>query len=257
MQNKQVNFRQDSVDNYVMERYNMDMDEETKKDTKKTGIKACIGIAVCSIIAIIMDYLVAPKLQGPLRTIILTVLLLFTVTCLAIIIRMFLKCSPTIIELLVVIAVVALLLVIFRPTIHVGHDFNPIVPCKMNLTQLYFGLILYDRNNEEHWPAEANWCDFLIEKYELAEDILKCMNAKQGPHSYAVNKNAFGLKLEDLPGDMVLMFESVPGKNQVGELELVTLENHDGKGFSVLFADGSTKFILCEDIDKLKWKPEK
>ncbi len=52
---------------------------------------------------------------------------------------------------------------------------------------------------------------------------------------------------------MVLVFESRPGWNQAGGIELLTTENHRGEGCNVLFVDGHVEFVKPEDIPKLRW----
>jgi prepilin-type processing-associated H-X9-DG protein len=53
---------------------------------------------------------------------------------------------------------------------------------------------------------------------------------------------------------VVLLFESRPGWNQSGGPELLTTENHHGKGCNVLFVDGSVRFIKSEELVGLKWQ---
>jgi len=54
-------------------------------------------------------------------------------------------------------------------------------------------------------------------------------------------------------GDVVLLFESEPGWNQHGGPELLTTGNHQGKGCSVLFVDGSVNFVKAEEVSGLQW----
>lgn len=44
--------------------------------------------------------------------------------------------------------------------------------------------------------------------------------------------------------------------NQVGGPEILTTENHNGKGCNVLFNDGRVEFIKTKHLDKLKWEAE-
>jgi prepilin-type processing-associated H-X9-DG protein len=58
------------------------------------------------------------------------------------------------------------------------------------------------------------------------------------------------------PPDTVLLFETRSGWNQYGGPELLTFDNHQGKGANVLFNDGHFEFIRPKDIGRLKWKAE-
>ncbi|HSV99683.1 MAG TPA: H-X9-DG-CTERM domain-containing protein [Sedimentisphaerales bacterium] len=53
--------------------------------------------------------------------------------------------------------------------------------------------------------------------------------------------------------DVVLLFESKPGWNQSGGAELLTTENHQGKGCNVLFTDGHVEFVKTEYLSELRW----
>lgn len=44
--------------------------------------------------------------------------------------------------------------------------------------------------------------------------------------------------------------------NQVGGPEILTTENHDGKGCNVLFNDMHVNFVKTEELGRLKWKAE-
>jgi hypothetical protein len=68
---------------------------------------------------------------------------------------------------------------------------------------------------------------------------------------YAMNSNC----TEDSPEDMVFLFESKPGWNQHGGLELFTFDNHDPRGGLVLLNGGDVKFIRTEEeLKQLRWK---
>jgi len=58
------------------------------------------------------------------------------------------------------------------------------------------------------------------------------------------------------PPDMVLLFETYPGWNQVGGPEILTTDNHQGDGCNVLFVDSHVEFIKTEYLNDLKWTAE-
>ncbi|MCE5185391.1 MAG: hypothetical protein LLF76_04615 [Planctomycetaceae bacterium] len=59
----------------------------------------------------------------------------------------------------------------------------------------------------------------------------------------------------DLPPDLVLLFESAPGWNQAGGPEDVVTDRHskDDSGANIAFADGRVEFVKGQDMPKLKW----
>ncbi|MBN2133239.1 MAG: hypothetical protein JW741_27315 [Sedimentisphaerales bacterium] len=56
--------------------------------------------------------------------------------------------------------------------------------------------------------------------------------------------------------DVVLLFESKPGWNQSGGVELLTTENHGGQGCNVVFVDGHVEFVKADEIVGLQWVDE-
>ena len=84
------------------------------------------------------------------------------------------------------------------------------------------------------------------------EKSFKCPASKKGRCHYAMNPNCEPKS----PSDMVLLFETKGGWNQFGGSELLTTENHGGKGCNVLFNDGHVEFVRPERLGELKWKVE-
>jgi prepilin-type processing-associated H-X9-DG protein len=124
--------------------------------------------------------------------------------------------------------------------------------CNTNLRGLGKALLIYADDNDEKFPTPSQWCDLLVEHCEVPEKVLRCKGAPEGPCNYAMNKNIeeFG---KDAPPDMVLLFETHPGWNQAGGPEILTTDNHDGKGCNVLFADNRVEFVKTKDLNNLKW----
>ena len=62
----------------------------------------------------------------------------------------------------------------------------------------------------------------------------------------------------DLPPDLVLLFESAPGWNQLGGVEDVVVDRHgkDIPGANIAFADGRVRFVKAEEISNLRWQIE-
>jgi prepilin-type processing-associated H-X9-DG protein len=55
---------------------------------------------------------------------------------------------------------------------------------------------------------------------------------------------------------LVLLFETKGGWNQCGGRELLTTENHKGKGCNILFVDSHVGFVKTEQVAELKWGVE-
>lgn len=124
--------------------------------------------------------------------------------------------------------------------------------CNANMRGLGKALLIYADDNDEKFPTPSQWCDLLVEHCEVTEKSFRCPGAPEGRCHYAMNKNIeeFG---KDAPPDMVLLFETHPGWNQAGGPEILTTDNHDGKGCNVLFADNHVEFIKTKDLKNLKW----
>lgn len=130
----------------------------------------------------------------------------------------------------------------------------PRISCSTNLAQLAKAIHLYTDENDGKYPTAEKWCDLLIEETNVvSQHMLRCKGATdEGPSHYAINPNAE----PNSPPDMVLLFEAKGGWNQFGGPEILTAENHKGKGCNILFNNGSVKFIKTDQLGRLKWKVE-
>jgi len=134
--------------------------------------------------------------------------------------------------------------------------------CGANLKSLCIYLAFYAQDHGDAYPTPERWCDLLVEMAEREADdpnevetfhqVFRCPAGPEGRCHYALNPNADPCSA----GDVVLLFESKPGWNQFGGAELLTLENHEGQGCNVLFADGSIRFVKAEEVGELKWGDE-
>ena len=124
--------------------------------------------------------------------------------------------------------------------------------CGTNMSGLAKAMLIYSNDYDDKFPNSSKWCDLLIEHAEVTERSFICRGASEGPCNYAMNKNVEKLGIRS-PPDMVVLFETHPGLNQSGGPEILTTDNHQGKGCNVLFADSHVEFVKTEDLDDLKW----
>ena len=131
--------------------------------------------------------------------------------------------------------------------------------CGSNLSSLGKALYVSTNDYDGKYPTADKWCDLLVMNYEVRLELLVCKgsDAKIGESSYALNKNIAGKKSSEIPSDIVLLFETKKGWNQVGGSELLNTENHEGKGCWILFNDMHAEFVKAERLGELKWDTEK
>ena len=155
----------------------------------------------------------------------------------------------TISIIIIIISIIGFFIIEQRPRV-----LPPRMVCGTNINGLGKALLVYT-NDFNGYPTPEIWCDLLIEYCEVTPKSFRCKGAKEGPCNYAINKYLAEITTAKDP-DMVVLFETYPGWNQVGGPEILTIENHKGEGCNVVFLDTHTEFIKAEDISKLKWKPE-
>jgi prepilin-type processing-associated H-X9-DG protein len=127
--------------------------------------------------------------------------------------------------------------------------------CGSNMTELGKAILIYV-NDFDQYPTPEKWCDILIEDCNVPHKTFRCPGAKEGTCNYALNKYITDLGTT-ADTNIVVLFETRPGWNQVGGREILTTENHLKEGCNVVFLDGHVEFIKAEDINNLKWKPDK
>ncbi|MDH4239252.1 MAG: hypothetical protein OEW48_06790 [Phycisphaerae bacterium] len=121
--------------------------------------------------------------------------------------------------------------------------------CAANLRELGIAIHFYANDNNQNYPSVNNWCELLIESNYIPEKALVCRSGEEARCHYAINLNI----KPNSPYDVVLLFETKGGWNQFGGPEILTFENHKGKGCNVLFNDGSVRFVKPQEVGELKW----
>jgi len=143
----------------------------------------------------------------------------------------------------------------FRSSDNRRERYSRIV-CASNLRHLWLAVLVYNDENDKKYPVADKWCDLLLEYAQVTERQFVCKAAlRRGDQhrcSYAMNPNC----KPSSPNDVVLLFESKGGWNQSGGTEMLTTENHRGKGCNILFNDGRVEFVKPERLGELKWEIE-
>lgn len=95
-------------------------------------------------------------------------------------------------------------------------------------------------------PDATNWCEAL-------NPIGKFWRFTPSNTVFAINSQAAGRAFADLPGDMVVFFEtSGLGWNQAGGSELLAKKS---EGAAVAFADGRALIVAPGETASLRWGP--
>ena len=151
-------------------------------------------------------------------------------------------------------AVIAFLLIVailWPGLIHL-REYRRRIRCGENIEWLGKAMLISACYCDDKYPAPDKWCDLLVKYAEVTEEEFVCPSAGEGRCHYAMNPNA---KLTS-PPDIVVLFETKGGWNQFGGPEILTFENHKGKGCNVLFNDLHVRFVKKEQLGELKWKVE-
>ena len=152
-------------------------------------------------------------------------------------------------EIVAAVIIFLLIIAILWPVLIRLCEYRRRIRCGENLTGLGKAMIISACYCDDKYPTPDKWCDLLIKYAEMTEKEFVCPSAGGGRCHYAMNPNA---KLTSTP-DIVVLFETKGGWNQFGGPELVTFENHEGKGCNVLFNDFSVEFVKPERLGELKW----
>ena len=132
------------------------------------------------------------------------------------------------------------------------REYRRRIRCGENIEWLGKAMLISACYCDDKYPTPDKWCDLLVKYAEVTEKEFVCPSAGEGRCHYAMNPNA---KLTS-PPDIVVLFETKGGWNQFGGPEILTFENHKGKGCNVLFNDLHVRFVKKEQLGELKWNTE-
>jgi len=131
-----------------------------------------------------------------------------------------------------------------------GRDISKRVACATNLRGLGKAMLIYAGDYDEKYPTADKWCDLLVQYANVDEKRFVCRSAGKGRCHYAINPNVTPYSHSRL----VLLFETEGGWNQFGGPEILTTENHAGKGCNILFNDGHVDYLKLDELSELKWE---
>lgn len=131
------------------------------------------------------------------------------------------------------------------------REIAPVVICQRNMQDIYSALRLYESNWDGEYPPTKEWCDLLAEQKHMSQLPFECPKERKEPDFYIMNHNA----KPNSPPDTVLLFEGMGYRNESGEVDKLTLENHHsfGKGCNILFNDGRVEYLRPEELGDLNW----
>jgi prepilin-type processing-associated H-X9-DG protein len=206
------------------------------------------------------------------------------------------KYRPDLLTILLIGAIVLLAVAVVRSLrmIRLPNGMSGVV-CGTNVSGIVKSLLVYTIDAEQNrLPAGDKWCDLLV-GYDYTSPkqfICRQSEALEGESCYAINKYLAGKSLRDIPGDVVLVFETdfgidsasrsepvgnrrfyemlgSPGPNtmvykyrwnQAGGPEILTTRYHyskeHGGGCNVAFVDAHVEYVKAADLPKLKFKPD-
>jgi prepilin-type processing-associated H-X9-DG protein len=176
----------------------------------------------------------------------------------------------------------AMFLAIMMPAMNKAKNIAQRVVCGRNIEGLGASLTVYANDYDWQLPPADQWCDLLVAETAVSPKTLLCpdSDAVEGESSYAININVVGKKLDELPADMVLLFETDAGKedgprteiigtreshsvypkrwNQVGGPEIMRTEHEQNcqPGCNIVFADGHMAFFCGDELQSLRWTAE-
>ncbi|MBC8378621.1 MAG: hypothetical protein H8E62_05550 [Planctomycetes bacterium] len=127
--------------------------------------------------------------------------------------------------------------------------------CCTQLKMLSVALEIHKNDYDGNISNPVKWCDVLHRECDVETERFQCPKDLFGPCSYAMNEN-IPADAEELPGDLVLLFESAPGWNQTGGANDVVTDRHGRPGANIAFADGRVEFVEAEEIPNLRWTVE-
>jgi prepilin-type processing-associated H-X9-DG protein len=174
--------------------------------------------------------------------------------------------AGTIISGLAVLLVPILAAILF-PVFARARDAAIQTSCLNNVKQLSMAVQMYKTDWDNSYPLAENWNEAIGEyvRPSVAQKsssklsgVWVCPAAKSKEPAYALNEMLAGVSEKDVnfPAETVGIYESLPGRNQVGGATLLPSPPRHHGGNSIGFADGHVKSVDAHETGGLVWDPK-
>ena len=243
----------------------MQTQQTTPAPPKKKLTRLAIFLLIYIPAAIIANYIIANSILSYPSTL-LKILLLLTIIsiplfAIAVIIRVTLHPDNLMGRFIAVPVLIISLIIIYYASYYsvprAGLSMARLY-CGTHFSQLGKAICLYANDHDGTLPAE-NWCDIFIEKYDITPNDFRCDAARtpKGLSAYTLNKHVAGKKLSNPPDDLVILFETEPGWNQIADpLSAKVACYHGDDRCEILFADMHFESVSSDVLPNLKWTPD-
>ena len=161
---------------------------------------------------------------------------------------------PTVLVMLLMI--VLMLIAVLVPAIRKCRIMAGQLVCGTNLKSLSCAISTYSFDYDDLYPTGDKWCDLLIDHIDVELKTFRCGKFTSEDFCYGLNKNLVGLKLSDVPRDIVMLFEIECGRNVVGGPQLLYTGRHNDHGCNIVYTDGIVEWVDAKNLDDLKWTVE-
>lgn len=141
--------------------------------------------------------------------------------------------------------------------------------CLGNMKQISFGLMMYAEDYDGCLPPSGKWNEAFVSEWartatahrgKPAAKVLFCPSADDANvPSCGMNckLDGFNIKALEEAEKIVMVFESVPGRNRSGGPELLPSPARHNGGHNIGFADGHVKTIRAAGVKRLRWDPQR
>lgn len=168
---------------------------------------------------------------------------------------------------------------ILFPVFAKGREAARTATCISNANKIGMAMVMYSKDNDDNYPVAGNWTDSISSTLTDKASLI-CPSAQSDQTGYAMNKKLSGMSLNMLqnPPDTIMNFDSTPGDNPNGGIELLPnparhmmprsreerrIERRQS-GYrmdtgvnSIAFADAHVKPLTVEAAKAMVWDPSK
>lgn len=127
--------------------------------------------------------------------------------------------------------------------------------CLSNVEGLGFAMRMYASENDDHLPPSASWTEAVPCIIKSVRGVWRCPSAHTQEPGYAMNwkLNKADINTLPYPQDTVMSFDSVPGLNQVGGIELLPSPPRHLGMENLGFADGHVRSFRVRELTASMW----